>query len=108
MRKIIVFLKRRSDLDRPGFFNWWLNEQRQLARNISGLRHYTISLEADGEDGLFDGLVELWFDDAQAAKVSLASPEGQAAITNTQAHVSRFERVDLVEHQFVDTGVETS
>jgi hypothetical protein len=23
MRKIMFFLKRRSDLDRPAFFNWW-------------------------------------------------------------------------------------
>lgn len=104
MRKIIIFLKRRSDLDRPAFFNWWLNDQRRLVEKISGLRHYTISLEADGEDDMFDGLAELWFDNAQAAKVSLASPEGQGAITNIQAHISRFERVDLVEHQFVDTG----
>ena len=72
---------------------------------ISGLRHYTLSREADGEVDRCDGLAELWFDDAQAAKVGFASSEGQVAITNTQAHVSRFERVDLVEHEFVDTGL---
>lgn len=105
MRKIMIFLKRRPDLDRPTFFNWWLNDQQQWVKKMSGLRHYTISLEADDEDDMFDGLAELWFDDAQAAKVSLASSEGQVALTNTQGHVSRFERVDLVEHRFVDTGL---
>ena len=105
MRKIIIFLKRRPELDRPAFFHWWLNDQRQLVEKISGLRHYTISLEADGMDDMFDGLAELWFDDARAAEVGLASPVGQSAISNIRARVSRFERVDLVEHRFVDTGL---
>lgn len=105
MRKIIIFLKRQPDLDRPVFFNWWRNEQRQLVEKIPGLRHYTISFEADGEDDMFDGLAELWFDDARAAEVGLASPAGQAAVADTRAHVSRFERVDLIEHPFVDTGL---
>jgi len=105
MRKIIIFLKRRLELDRPAFFNWWLNEQRQLVEKISGLRHYTISLEADGMDDMFDGLAELWFDDARTAEISLDNPAGQAALADTRAHVSRLERVDLVEHRFVDTGL---
>jgi hypothetical protein len=50
MRKIMFFLKRRSDLDRPAFFNWWLNDQRQWVKKISGLRHSIISLAVDGED----------------------------------------------------------
>ena len=104
MRKIIVFLKRRADLDRAAFFDWWLNEHQPLVEKISGLRRYTISLEADGEDGIFDGLGELWFDDAQASETGFASPEGQTVIADTRAHVSRLERVDLVEHKFVDTG----
>lgn len=105
MRKIIVFLKRRPELDRPAFFNWLLNEQRQSVEKIPSLRHYTLSLEADGMDDMFDGLAELWFDDARAAEAGLTSPAGRAAIANTRAHVSRLERVDLVEHRFVDTGL---
>jgi uncharacterized protein (TIGR02118 family) len=105
MRKIITFLKRRADLDRSAFFDWWLHEQRPLAEKISGLRGYTISLEADGEDSMFDGLAELWFDDAQAAENGFASPAGQAAIADTRAHVARLEHVVLVEHKFVDTGL---
>lgn len=103
MRKIIIFLKRRPELDRPAFFSGLLNEQRQLVANIPSLRHYTLSLEADGMDAMFDGLAELCFDDARAAEVGLTSPAGQAAMANIRAYVSRLERVDLVEHRFVAT-----
>jgi uncharacterized protein (TIGR02118 family) len=105
MRKVMVFLKRRSDLDRTAFFDWWLNRHRPLAANIPGLRHYTISLEADGEDTLFDGLAELWFDHVQAADTGFASPQGQTAMADARDHVSRRERLDLHEHKFVNTGL---
>lgn len=105
MHKTIVFLKRRADLDRVAFFDWWLNAHRPLVEKIPGLQRYTISLEAAGEDGLFDGLGELWFDDAQASATGFTSPQGQIASADTQAHVARRERIDLVEHKFVDTGL---
>jgi len=105
MRKVMVFLKRRADLDRPAFFEWWLNQHRPLVEKIPGLKRYTISLEADGEDGAFDGVAELWFDDDAAAAAGFASAEGQTASADTRAHVSRRERLDLVEHKFVDTGL---
>ena len=104
MHKIMVYLKRRADLDRPAFFSWWLGGHRQLAEKIPGLRRYTISLEADGEDGLFDGMAELWFEDVAAAAAGFASLEGRAAGADAQAHVSRLERLGLSEHKFVDTG----
>jgi uncharacterized protein (TIGR02118 family) len=105
MHKTIIFLKRRTDLERAVFFDWWLNAHRPLVEKIPALRRYTISLEAAGEDAIFDGLAELWFDNAQASETGFASPEGQIASADTRAHVSRRERVDLVEHKFVDTGL---
>ena len=104
MRKVIFFLKRRPDAERPVFFDWLLNEHRPLVKKVPGLRRYTISLEANGEDGVFDGCLEFWFDDVRAAEGAFASASGQAVIADIQTRVSRFERVDLVEHRFVDTG----
>jgi uncharacterized protein (TIGR02118 family) len=112
MRKTMAFLKRRADMDRQDFFDWWLNEHRFIAEKIPGLRHYTISLvaydadasDADGDgDGEFDGVGELWFDDTAAAKAGFASPEGQAAQANTRTAISRREMVEFVEHKFIDT-----
>lgn len=84
MHKTIIFLKRRADLERAVFFDCWRNAHRPLVEKIPGLRRYTISLEAAGEDGRFDGLAELWFDDAQASAAGLASPAGRMATADTR------------------------
>jgi uncharacterized protein (TIGR02118 family) len=106
MLKIAFFLKRRPELTRPDFFAWWLDEHRSLVEKLPGLRRYVISLEAAGEDGSLDGLAELWFDDLAAAEAAFASAEGKAARADTEAHAIRRERIDLVEHPFVDRGTE--
>lgn len=104
MRKVIIFLKRRADVERDFFFDWLRKEHAHVIEKLPGLRRFTISLEANGEDGPFDGLLECWFDDAKAAEDGLTGLNGQAAIADIQAHVSRFERLDLAEHGFVDTA----
>ena len=104
MRKVIIFIKRRAEVQRPAFFDWLRGANRSLVAAIPGLARCTVSLEADGEDGVFDGLIELWFDDAGAAAAALAGAAGAAALADVEAHASRVERVDLVEHKFVDTG----
>ena len=104
MRKVIIFLKRRADVERSFFFDWLLNEHRPLVEKVPGLRRFTISLEANGEDGVFDGLLEFWFNDAKAVEDAFAGLNGQAVIADIQTHVLRLERVDLVEHKFVNTA----
>jgi hypothetical protein len=104
MRKVIIFMKRRTAAERAVFFDWLLNEHRPLVKKIANLQRCTFSLEANGEDGVFDGCLEFWFNDVKAVEDAFAGVNGQAVIADIQAHVSRLERVDLVEHKFVDTG----
>jgi len=104
MHRAMFFLKRRPELDRPAFFRWWLDEHRPLAAKLPGLRRYVISHAVDEEDGAFDGVAELWFDDAAAEQAAFASPQGQAARADRQAHATRNERLAVVEHPFLDTG----
>jgi EthD domain len=104
MRKVIFFVKRRSDTPRDAFFAWLLEEHRRLAIGIPGLRRYTISLEANEEDGVFDALLELTFDDMHSVERAFADAAAKATLDGIDAHVSRVERVDLVEHRFVDAG----
>jgi uncharacterized protein (TIGR02118 family) len=104
MRKIIIFLKRQAGVEQQVFVEWLRNEHARVIERLPGLRRLTISLEANGEDGAFDGLLECWFDDAAAAEGAFAGLNGQAVIADIQAHVARLERLDLVEHGFVDTA----
>src|SRR5215470_16814116 len=102
MQRVVIYLKRRAALTRPVFFDWWLGHHRTLTTQLPGLQHYIISLAADEQEGPFDGMTELWFDDLAAAEAAFASAEGQAARADTAAHVSRRERLYLTEHTISD------
>src|SRR5262245_22056967 len=102
MQRVVIYLKRRPDLLQSHFFAWWLGEHRGLAEALPGLRQYTISLAVDMQDGPFDGMAELWFDDLPAADAAFASPAGQAARADAEAHVSSRERLNLTGHTIID------
>jgi uncharacterized protein (TIGR02118 family) len=102
MQRVVVYLKRRADLLQPVFFDWWLGQHRILAEQLPGLRRYIISLAADAQEGPFDGMAELWFDDLAAASAAFASPVGRAARADADAHVARRERLNLTEHTIID------
>ncbi len=102
MQRVVIYLKRRTDLLQPVFFDWWLGQHKALAERLPGLRRYIISLAADALEGAFDGMAELWFDDLAAADAAFASPAGQAARADADAHVARRERLNLTEHTIID------
>ena len=102
MQRVVFYLKRRPELSQQLFFDWWLGTHRALAEQLPGLRQYIISLAADAREGPFDGMAELWFDDLAAADAAFASPAGQAAHADANAHVVRLERLHLTEHTIID------
>jgi len=102
MQRVVVYLKRRADLARPVFFDWWLGHHGALATQLPGLHRYIISLAADEQEGPFDGMAELWFDNLAAANAAFASPAGQAARVDADTHVSQWERLNLTEHTITD------
>jgi uncharacterized protein (TIGR02118 family) len=104
MHHVLFFLKRSAGLGRPEFHRWWLEQHRPLAMQLPGLRRYNISHAIDAEETPFDGVAELWFDDAAAEQAAFASPAGQKARADRQAHATKNERLQVVEHPFVDTG----
>ena len=102
MQRVVIYLKRRTDLPQPVFFDWWLGQHRALAEQLPGLRQYVISLAADAQDGPFDGMAELWFDDLAAADAAFASPAGQTARADADVHIAKRERLNLTEHTIID------
>ena len=81
MIKVIAVLCKRPDMSREEFVRYWREVHARLAEGMTGVRRYVISptLEAFamGEPP-FDGVAELWFDDAAAARAAFASPPGVA------------------------------
>jgi uncharacterized protein (TIGR02118 family) len=102
VQRVVIYPRRRTDLPQPVFFDWWLDQHKALAEQLPGLRQYVISLAADAQEGPFDGMAELWFDDLAAADAAFASPAGQAARADADAHVARRERLNLTEHMIID------
>jgi len=105
LRKIIIFQKRRAGSDRESFFQWALREHAPLVQTIPGLRRGIVSLEAEGKEETFDAATELTFDDAKAAESGLEGAAGEQLLADMRPHASRIERVDLVPHMLVDTGL---
>ena len=104
MRKIMLYQKRRSDVDRQAFFDVALREQPPLLELIPGLKRLVVSLEAEGKDETFDATTELVFDDAHAATRGFASEDGKRALAALRTNASRFEQLNLVPHPLFDTG----
>ena len=109
MIKIVFCLRRRSDLSREAFQDYWLNQHAPLVRSHAdalGIRRYVqvhaiddaISLAVAGSRHSpepFDGVAELWLDSLDALMNSGGSAAGRAAASALLDDERRF--IDL-EH----------
>ena len=85
MVKVIFLMRFRKDLDPDEVRRWWRNDHGALALRNMGMRRYVQNHfrgpvdEEYAQGGLeFDGCVEVWFDDLETCRRTLASPEWQA------------------------------
>jgi uncharacterized protein (TIGR02118 family) len=82
MVKLVALVRRRPDLSREAFADYWLKIHAPLARRIPGMRGYRINIAGDAaglSEAPFDGSAEIWFESRRAMEDGLASPEGIAA-----------------------------
>ena len=107
MIKIVFCLRRRSDLSREEFQDYWLNQHAPLVRSHAealGIRRYAqvhsiddaISLAVAGprhSPEPFDGAAELWLDSLDALMTSGGSAAGRAAASALLDDERRF--IDL-------------
>lgn len=97
MFKAIILLARRPDTTREEFRTWWLGEHAGLAKDLPGLRRAVFNL-VEGDDPEFDGVSELWFDSREDFDAAYATELGRRVAEDSLAHVSRRERLIVVEH----------
>ncbi len=104
MVKLIFCLRRREDISVEEFHRYWRDEHGPLvARHADalGIRRYvqlhTVSgpvnaalAAARRAPAAYDGVAELWFDDADALGRSAASDEGRAAAAELARDEERF------------------
>jgi uncharacterized protein (TIGR02118 family) len=104
MVKLIFCLHRRADISEEEFHRYWRQDHAPLvARHAGalGIRRYVqlhsgagpvnaMLAASRGAPEAFDGVAELWFDDAESLARSAASAEGMAAAAELAADEERF------------------
>ena len=81
MIKIVSFWKLRDGVDPEEAEKQYYEVHIPTARKIPGLRKYTVA-KARGKTPAFYRIAELYFDDMDAVKNGLSSPEGEATLTD--------------------------
>jgi len=83
--KFVVLSRRPREWSREQFITWWRKHHALFALRLPGLvgyRHGQVVVDRDGGDAPepeWDGLAELYFENHESLKRSLASPEWAAA-----------------------------
>ena len=101
MKKMVVLIRRRPDMDLQQFRRYWREKHAPIAAKIPGLRKYVqdhVIVMPDGTPASFDGVAELWFDDETSIEQVMASPEMQAAAADNE----NFLDVTRIEVLIVD------
>ena len=78
MIKAIYLIRRRPDLSTEDFHRYWREVHGAIAARIPGMRRY-IQCHALDDGAEYDGAAEAWFDDMDAVRRAVASPEYAAA-----------------------------
>ena len=82
MIKTISIVKKRPDITREEFYNYWENVHGSLvARHIPGLRRYIQDhfIEVPGYNEEGDGIIETWYDDVDSFLESMEFNRSDAA-----------------------------
>ena len=111
MHKIIELVKRRSGQEIAAFQDDWKHRHGAMVARLPGLRRHVQShalLQGYAKGELpFDGIAEMWFDDAAAAQAAFAGPDW-AAIERDAARIidpARRVRLPVDVHVIVDGAI---
>jgi uncharacterized protein (TIGR02118 family) len=97
MIKAMIFLKRREDMSREAFRNWWLGAHKDKAAQLPNLRRLCFNL-AVGE-GPYDGVAEQWYDTLEDMEAAYQSDIGKVVAEDSLKHVSGRERLLVEENE---------
>ena len=85
MVKLIALLKRKPHLSREEFERRWLEGHTPLSTQLPGLMGYRINIATprqpagNGEEPLYDGTAEMWWESIDAMEAAFAGAVGAAA-----------------------------
>jgi uncharacterized protein (TIGR02118 family) len=98
MIKAIYLIRRRPELSSEDFHRYWREVHGAIAARIPGMRRYVQCHAVPARPGdvpEYDGAAEAWFDDLEAMRRAVASPE-YAAAREDEARFIDLERTTLI------------
>ena len=102
MIKVLIALTRRDGMGRDDFRRHWRDVHGPIAAAMPGVRRY-VQNHATLDGAPFDGLAEMWFDDAEGMQRAFTSPQAQEAAADSENFLSSTQVV-MVEEVEVVTG----
>ena len=83
MIKLVYCIAKKPGLSDEEFFSYWREVHAPIGARIPGIRRFVqsrrISVPGDAHRPDYDGLAELWFDDAESLLRARQSPEWKAS-----------------------------
>ena len=85
MIKCIALLKRKPGISKEAFAERWVNEHTKLSTKLPGLLGYRINIATPyqpagtGDEPIYDGTAELWWNSIEDMEASFASEIGAIA-----------------------------
>ena len=112
MLKQLSIFRRREDLSREAFHNYWRNRHPDVVTRLPGIRRYVqnhVTGVLRGDLG-WDGIAEVWFDDIESMRANVGSPVLADIRADEANFIAAGSMVSIItaEHVFVDdsTGPE--
>lgn len=107
MVKLIALLKRKPGISQEEFAQRWVNEHTKISSKMPGVRGYYINIraprqpEGTGDEPIYDGTAEMWWDSIDDMENAFATEIGQAAGADADEFCSVRLHVYSDEHTIV-------
>ncbi len=109
MIKVLSLLNRKDGLSHEEFVKYWMETHGPLAHGVPGLRRYVQShitgtrgrADIPQIDMEIDGIAELWYDDAEAMRRSVESPEAKRLYADGARFIGRIKTFIIEEHEII-------
>jgi uncharacterized protein (TIGR02118 family) len=112
MIKLIYCISRRPEMTVEEFQRYWREVHAPIAGAIPGLRRYVQCHVAPetygGRTPSFDGAAELWFDDLDALRTAMRTPETAAALEDEMNFIDHNRVASFVTVENVVVGESSS
>jgi uncharacterized protein (TIGR02118 family) len=110
MIKLIYCITKKAGMRDEEFFRYWRNVHGPIGTRIPGLRKFVQShrqtIPGDNHKPDYDGMVELWFDDADALLRARQSPEWKDSTEDEPNFIDHSKVAYFVseEHVIMESG----